>query len=107
MDSIVAVISYFVVMCVAAERSVDIVKRLLLIRHPYLPGVTYQLLSAAFGASMAYYAPPPSLILDLGQTQSLIIVALGVSGGSSFWNSVLSSVSNFSKSLTVDKAPVA
>lgn len=96
MDHLTIVFTYFAVTSVAAERFVDILKRLGLEKLTK-NGVVYQILSSIFGGCLAFYNPPP--IGNLNQWVVAIITGLAVSGGSSIWNTALTSLSSYSKSV--------
>ncbi len=96
MDHITLVFTYFAITSVAAERFVDILKRLgleKLIKN----GVIYQVLSCIFGGVLAFYNPPP--ITHINQWVVAVITGLAVSGGSSIWNTALTTLSSYSKSV--------
>ena len=91
MDKFTEIITYFALLSVAAERLTDIFKKAWLSKLEVNPSV-YQVLSGLFGAGLAYSAPLtiPSVSMPLWAT--VLITGLAVSGGSSFWNTILSTM---------------
>ena len=96
MDQLTVVFTYFAVTSVAAERFVDILKRLGL-EKVTKNGVVYQVLSCLFGGVLAFYNPPPIIHINIWVVA--IITGLAVSGGSSIWNTALTTLSSYSKSV--------
>lgn len=91
MDKFTEIITYFALLSVAAERLTDIFKKAWLSKLEINPAV-YQVISGLFGAGLAYSAPLviPSVNMPLWGT--ILITGLAVSGGSSFWNTILSTM---------------
>lgn len=96
MDNLTLIFSYFALTAIAAERFVDMCKRLGL-EKIVKNGVVYQVISAIFGGSLAFFNPPP--IGNMNSWVIAILTGLAVSGGSSVWNNVLSVLTDYSKSL--------
>lgn len=103
MDQITEIFTYFAVTSVAAERLVDVLKRLGLGKFN-LNGVVYQLISALFGAALAYYSPPDLPVAKVNEWVLAIITGLAVSGGSSVWNNALEALAAYTKSVKALKA---
>lgn len=102
MDYLTIVFTYFALTSVAAERFVDIVKRLGL-EKVTTNGVVYQVLSCIFGGVLAYFNPPP--MNGINPWVLAVMTGLAVSGGSSVWNNALSTLSSYAKSVKELKKP--
>lgn len=102
MDNFTQIITYLALTSVAAERLTDIFKRAWLEKLK-VNGVTYQVLSCLFGATLAFYTPPESLPIHLNEYLRAVIVGLAVSGGSSVWNDLLGALSDYRKSMQPTK----
>lgn len=97
MDKLFELFSYFVLISVASERFTEVVKRCLF--NSFKPaGVVYQIISGLFGAYLAYNMPP-EFLSKVNINITAIIVGFAVSGGSSAWNSVLVSLTEYSKAI--------
>lgn len=105
MNIIIDSVSYLVMLSMAAERFVDIFKRLGLEKFS-LNGASYQVLSVTFGIIIAYIVPPPFLFGGASSTLELLMCGLLVSGGSSAWNSVLAILKNSSLMSTITAIPL-
>lgn len=97
-DNIIALMTYFCMLSVAAERAVEIMKVGFLVKFK-TPPVTYQLLAGFIGGTLAYSSPPPSTFVQMSPWISIIATGLAVSGGSAFWNSSLAAVSSLAKDM--------
>jgi hypothetical protein len=97
MENLISLFSYFVIISVAAERLTEIIKRSYLSNLSNVPGYVYQGISAVFGGGLAYISPPELTGVDLPHWAVIVITGLAVSGGSGFWNSVLTTMSEFGK----------
>lgn len=106
MDKFTEVITYFAIMSVAAERLTDIFKKAWLAKREVNPAV-YQVISGLFGAGLAYTAPLviPSVNMPLWST--MLVTGLAVSGGSSFWNTILSTMSELKNKVKVTNEAAA
>lgn len=104
METFVELIGYLAVISVAAERITDIAKRLILERLK-ASGVIYQLVSGLFGGCIAYAAPPSGFFSNVHPVVLFIVIGLCVSGGSSVWNTLLSTMTELSKNLKTLKKP--
>lgn len=108
MDGLLSLFTYFLMLSVAAERLVELLKNMYLKKIGTQP-VVYQLLSGIVGAVLSYYSPPPSNIIHLEQWVAVISTGLAVSSGSAFWNTILDTLNSLSKNLknlpTADKIP--
>lgn len=94
LDQLIEVISYLAVVSIAAERFTEILKGSLFKLMDAGP-VTYQLTAGAFGGLLAFIAPSPMAHLIDSMAAIVIVTGLAVSGGSGFWNSVLSVMQDF------------
>lgn len=92
MDSMTEIITYFALLSVAAERLTDIFKKAWLSKLEVNAAI-YQLISGAFGAALGYAAPLAFLDKHMPLWACVVITGLAVSGGSSFWNTILSTMS--------------
>ena len=94
MDKFIDIIGYFALLSVAAERLTEILKNAWLSKIKVNPAV-YQLIAGVFGASLGYASPLviPSVNMPLWATA--VITGLAVSGGSGFWNTILSTLTEF------------
>jgi len=94
LDQLIEVISYLAVVSIAAERFTEILKGALL-KRLFAGPVTYQLTAGVFGGFLAFIAPSPMAHLLDSTTAIIVVTGLAVSGGSGFWNSVLSVMQDF------------
>lgn len=83
---------------IAAERAVELLKNGIL-KKLNSTSIVYQVLSGIIGGVLCYYSPPPTTIMNLNEWVTVFATGLAVSGGSAFWNSLLDSLMNLSKSL--------
>lgn len=98
MDGLLSLFTYFLMLSVAAERFVELLKSAYLKKIGAQP-VVYQMLSGMVGAALSYYSPPPDNIIHLEQWVAVISTGLAVSSGSAFWNSILDTLNSLSKNL--------
>lgn len=91
MDKFTEIITYFALLSVAAERLTDIFKKAWLSKLEVNPAV-YQVISGLFGAGLAYAAPLEIPSVEMPLWSTILITGLAVSGGSSFWNTILSTM---------------
>lgn len=92
LDYVTQLVVYMIAVSIAAERLTEIFKRTLIKESPNFPelnGATYQIISGLFGAITAYVSPPDLGVFHLDQYLVVVVVGLGVSGGSGAWNSIL------------------
>lgn len=101
MDQLVSIVTYFAIISVAAERLTEIVKKSLLDKYFSNP-VIYQAISGVFGAAMYYVSPVNLGLLQLPLWASVIVAGLAVSGGSGFWNTILSTLSEVKTKVKLD-----
>lgn len=110
MDGLLSLFTYFLMLSVAAERLVELLKNMYLKKIGAQP-VVYQFLAGIFGAVLSYYSPPPDNIIHLEQWVAVISTGLAVSSGSAFWNTILDTLNSLSKTLktlpNVDKTAKA
>lgn len=100
MDKLIDLIGYFAILSVAAERLTEIIKNAWLSKLKVNPAV-YQLISGSFGAALGYANPHVIPSIDMPIWAMAVITGLAVSGGSSFWNSILSTLSEFKTKMKV------
>lgn len=98
MDQINELLVYISVIAVSAERITDIVKRMVL-QNKEVNSSVYQLLTFACGVAAALIQPPEFKFFNFEPYMVCILVGLIVSGSSSAWHEILSSLNNFSKTL--------
>lgn len=91
MDKFTEVITYFALLSIAAERLTDIFKKAWLSKLNVNPSV-YQIFSGLTGAGLAYSAPLVIPGVEMPLWVTVVITGLAVSGGSSFWNTILSTM---------------
>lgn len=99
-DQLIQLVTYLIVVSVAAERLTDIVKRAIINKFDISTynGALYQIISGLFGVVMAYVSPPPAFpIISLKQYMLCLVVGLAVSGGSSVWNTALNILTEIAK----------
>lgn len=100
MDNLFSLLSYFAVLSVATERLTEIVKNTLLTKFAdKINAAVYQGIAAVFGGMLAHMAPPDLGNMSLPHWGVVLITGLAVSGGSGFWNSVLSTMNEFKKNM--------
>ncbi len=80
--------TYFLMLSVAAERAVEILKTMFLKSMSTHPA-SYQVISGIVGGIMSYYSPPPDNIIHMTPIVSAMATGLAVSGGSSIWNTAI------------------
>ena len=93
MDKLIDVLAYFALLSVAAERLTDIFKKAWLSKLTNVNPAVYQVISALFGAGLSYASPLVIPGVPLPIWAIVTITGLAVSGGSSFWNTILSTMS--------------
>lgn len=98
MEYLLQVLTYLAVISVAAERSVEILKKSFLEKLIKKP-VVYQAISAFFGFSLCLASPPDLKFLHLDKYIISIIVGLAVSGGSGMWHDILSVITQFKENI--------
>jgi hypothetical protein len=94
MEHLLQVLTYLTVVSVAAERSVEILKKGILEKLIKKP-VVYQVASAFFGFGLCLASPPDLKFLQLNEYIVSAIVGLAVSGGSGMWHDILSVITQF------------
>lgn len=106
-QALFALITYFALISMAAERCTEIVKRLFLLGTK-IPDkyqvVFYQVLSCVFGA-LCVYLTPPTGVAALQQIPIHLLAVLGglaCSGGAAFWHDALGYI-NAAKTITQQK----
>jgi hypothetical protein len=98
MDNLITLLTYFLMLSVAAERAVEISKNIILKKYN-TPPVIYQILAGTIGGIMSFFSPPPTDIVNLGPWVTGIATGLAVSGGSSFLNTLLDGATAVSRNL--------
>ena len=96
MEQVLQVLTYLALVSVAAERFTEIVKRMWLSKITSNGGV-YQLVAALFGGFVAFVDPPSFPKIHLSIYLQTVLIALAVSGGSGAWNSILTTLQEYSK----------
>ena len=98
LEQLIALVSYIVMLSVAAERFTDIVKRAVFSKFniPQLEGAVPQVIAAAFGGVVAYATPPEITFFPVKPEMIPPLIALAVSGGSGAWNSILTALKELS-----------
>ena len=98
MDQLIEIVTYLALLSVAAERFTDIIKRLVLSKYN-VNGAVYQLVAAGFGGFVALIDNPRFAGIEVGRYVQVLLIGLAVSGGSGAWNSILSVLQEYSRSL--------
>ncbi len=96
MEKIGLVLTYLVVVSVAAERFVQILRGLPLFSK-MTKTVYYQILAALFGFVICLIEPPDWDFIKLNTYLLSAMVGLAVSGGSGVWHDFLEAVQDFKK----------
>lgn len=104
MDRFIEIVTYFALISVAAERFTDLIKKAWLSKLTTVNPAVYQLLSALFGAAIAYAEPLALLSKQMPWYAVVVVSGLAVSGGSSFWNTVLSTLSEVKTRVSLTNA---
>lgn len=102
MNQFVEFATYLALTSMAAERLVELIKKTFF-ENKTVKGTVYQGIAAIFGGLMAYASPPSIPSVNLNEWALIIIVGLAVSGGSGFWNSILSIMMEYKKNLSAPK----
>lgn len=99
LEQLTSLVTYLVIVSVAAERLTDITKRALIQQYNLttLNGAIYQIIAGVFGAVICQINPPELTIIELNHYVLLIVIGLAVSGGSGAWNTILSILKELSK----------
>lgn len=98
MDQVIQIVTYLALLSAAAERFTNIIKRLVLSKYT-VNGAVYQLIAAGFGCFVALVDSPQFSAVDVGKYTQVILIGLAVSGGSGAWNSILTVLQDYSRSL--------
>src|SRR5574343_583968 len=88
MTKLLELFTYFLMLSIAVERAVEIIK-ISFLKRLSVPSYLYSILAVTFGSAMSYLSPPPDNIANMTPFISAIATGLAVSGGSSFWNTVI------------------
>ena len=99
LDQLTVLITYLIVVSIAAERATDIFKRAFVLKFKVenFNGALYQLTAGIFGMIIAYFDKPSFDFITTNHTLLLIIIGLCVSGGSGVWNTILNILKELSQ----------
>lgn len=102
LDQLTVLITYLIVVSIAAERATDIFKRAFVLKFKVenFNGALYQFTAGVFGMIIAYFDKPSFDFITSNHTLLLIIIGLCVSGGSGAWNTILNILKELSQPKT-------
>lgn len=106
LDQLTTLITYLIVVSIAAERATeratDILKRAFILKFKVenFNGALYQLTAGVFGMVIAYFDKPSFDFITTNHTLLLVIIGLCVSGGSGAWNTILNILKELSQPKT-------
>lgn len=98
MVKLLELFTYFLMLSIAAERAVEILKTMFLKSMGTHPA-SYQVISGLIGGCLSFYSPPPSNIIQMTPLISAIATGFAVSGGSSLWNTIVDRITASTKRL--------
>lgn len=102
MDHLTSLIAYIAIIAVGAERITEIIKRTFL-KDKEINGGIYQLMTFAFGFMLSMIQPPEFKVFNFNPVVVSLLIGLAVSGTSSFWYEILSSLNSVNDSLKQKK----
>lgn len=108
MEDFIRLVTYLLAISIAVERGVDIFKRLVVQRYNWntYNGALFQIVSGLFGAILVASDRPTFDFITPNRDLLLVILALGVSGGSGVWNTVLEILKGLSQPAVPVPTPV-
>jgi len=98
LNNIVELLNYLVILSVATERLVELLKPVTL---KYRINVDYKVVAIICGTGLAYYTTVPILPNIINIQLVPLFAGLLASGGSGIWHDALNIIKNFSTSLKV------
>lgn len=98
MVKLLELFTYFLMLSIAAERAVEILKTSFLKSMGTHPA-SYQVISGLIGGGLSFYSPPPDNVVHMTPIIAAIATGLAVSGGSSLWNTVIDAITASTKAL--------
>lgn len=103
MDKMTEIITYFALLSVAAERLTEILKKAWLDKLEPNPAV-YQIVAGVFGAGLSYASPLVVAGVNLPIWAMMLVTGLAVSGGSGFWNTILSTMTELKTKVKINNS---